>query len=35
MDKLRVLMVNGSPRPCGNIALAFRETEQVFEKNGV
>ena len=34
-DQLRVLMLNGSPRGNGNIALAFREMEQVFEKNGV
>ncbi len=36
MDKrLKVLMLNGSPRGNGNIALAFREMEQVFEKNNV
>ncbi len=28
-------MLNGSPRENGNIALAFREMEQVFEQNGV
>ena len=33
--KLKVLMLNGSPRPNGNIALAFHEMEQVFEENGV
>ena len=33
--KLKVLMLNGSPRPNGNIALALREMEQVFEKSGV
>lgn len=33
--KLKVLMLNGSPRENGNIALAFREMEQVFEENGV
>lgn len=33
--KLKVLMLNGSPRKNGNIALAFQEMEQVFEKNGV
>ena len=32
---VKVLMLNGSPRPKGNIALAFHEMEQVFEKNGV
>ena len=36
MDKqLKVLMLNGSPREQGNIALAFREMEQVFTENGV
>ncbi len=33
--KLKVLMLNGSPRENGNIALAFREMEQVFEENNV
>ena len=33
--KLKVLMLNGSPRANGNIALAFREMEKVFEENGV
>jgi multimeric flavodoxin WrbA len=33
--KLKVLMLNGSPRPNGNIALAFHEMEQAFEANGV
>ena len=32
---MKVLMLNGSPRKNGNIALAFGEMEQVFEKNGV
>lgn len=31
--KLKVLLINGSPRPNGNIALAFREMEQVFAEN--
>lgn len=36
MEKqLKVLMLNGSPRPQGNIALAFREMEQVFSENNV
>ncbi len=36
MDKkLKVLMLNGSPREKGNIALAFSEMEQVFDENGV
>ena len=33
--KLKVLLLNGSPRKDGNIALAFREMEQIFEQNGV
>ena len=33
--KLKVLMINGSPRKNGNIALAFSEMEKVFEENGV
>ena len=33
--KLKVLMLNGSPRENGNITLAFREMEQVFEENNV
>ena len=36
MDKkLKVLMLNGSPREKGNIALAFHEMEMVFEECGV
>lgn len=34
-EKLKVLMINGSPRANGNIALAFHEMEQVFEAQGV
>ncbi len=33
--KLKVLMLNGSPRENGNIALAFKEMEQVFKENNV
>ena len=33
--KFKVLMLNGSPIANGNIALAFREMEKVFEENGV
>ena len=33
--KLKVLMLNGSPREHGNIALAFQEMEQVYRENGV
>ena len=36
MEKmLKVLMLNGSPRKDGNVALAFREMEQVFAENGI
>ncbi|MCR5129611.1 MAG: flavodoxin family protein [Lachnospiraceae bacterium] len=36
MEKqLKVLMLNGSPREKGNIALAFREMEQVFSETNV
>ncbi len=36
MEKqLKVLMLNGSPREPGNIALAFQEMEQVFAENNV
>ena len=34
-NKLKVLMLNGSPRANGNIALAFQEMEQVFRENGI
>ena len=33
--KYKVLLLNGSPRANGNIALAFHEMEQVFEENNV
>ena len=33
--KLKVLMLNGSPRKNGNVALAFSEMEKIFEQNGV
>ncbi len=33
--KLKVLMLNGSPRANGNIALAFREMEEIFDECGV
>ena len=32
---MKVLMLNGSPRAKGNIALAFQEMEQVFRENGI
>ena len=36
MDKkFKVLMLNGSPRTNGNIALAFSEMEEVFKENDV
>ena len=34
-DAIKVLMLNGSPRKSGNIALAFHEMEKVFEDSGV
>lgn len=34
-DAIKVLMLNGSPRESGNIALAFHEMEKVFEDSGV
>lgn len=34
-NAIKVLMLNGSPRESGNIALAFHEMEKVFEENGV
>jgi len=34
-DVIKVLMLNGSPRESGNIALAFHEMEKVFEDSGV
>ena len=33
--KLKVLMLNGSTRENGNIALAFREMQRVFDESGV
>ena len=35
MKNLKVLMLNGSPRPNGNTAVALREMETVFRENGV
>ena len=32
---MKVLMINGSPRENGNIALAFHEMERIFQENGV
>lgn len=34
-SRMNVLMLNGSPRTNGNIALAFQEMEQVFRENGI
>ena len=34
-NRMSVLMLNGSPRTNGNIALAFQEMEQVFRENGI
>lgn len=35
METLKVLVLNGSPRPNGNTAVALREMETVFRENGV
>ena len=35
METLKVLMLNGSPRPNGNTAVALRDIETVFRENGV
>ena len=35
METLKVLMLNGSPRPNGNTAVALREIETAFRENGV
>ena len=35
METLQELMLNGSPRPNGNTAVALREIETVFRENGV
>ena len=35
MDKLKVLMINGSPHANGNTAVALREMEQIFKASGV
>ena len=35
METLQVLKLNGNPRPNGNTAVALREMETVFRKNGV
>ena len=32
---MKILMINGSPRPNGNTALALNEMVGVFEKNGI
>ncbi len=35
MKNLKVLLLNGSPRPNGNTAVALEEMEKVFNENGV
>ena len=35
MKQLKVLMINGSPRPKGNTAIALREMENIFKESGV
>lgn len=32
---MKVLMLNGSPRPNGNTAVALAETEKIFAENGI
>ena len=32
---MKVLMINGSPRPNGNTATALREMEKIFQQEGV
>lgn len=32
---MKVLMINGSPRVGGNTAIALKEMEKAFEKNGI
>ena len=34
-EKMKVLIINGSPRVGGNTSIALREMETVFEQNGV
>jgi multimeric flavodoxin WrbA len=34
-DHFKVLMLNGSPRPNGNTALALQEMEAIFAQNGI
>ena len=33
--KMRVLLINGSPRPKGNTSLALAEVAKQLEKNGI
>ena len=32
---MKVLMINGSPRPNGNDAVALKEMEKIFAEEGV
>lgn len=32
---MKVLMLNGSPRPNGNVAAAFAEMKKIFDENGI
>lgn len=34
-EKLRVLMINGSPRANGNTSVGLKEMEKIFQENGV
>lgn len=35
MENLKVLLLNGSPRPEENTSVALKEMEKVFNENGV
>lgn len=34
-EKIRVLMINGSPRANGNTSVGLKEMEKIFQENGV
>lgn len=35
VEKMKILMINGSPRANGNTAIALNEMKKVFEENGI
>ena len=35
VNRMKVLMINGSPHAAGSTYTALHEMEQVFEKNGI